>query len=170
MPRRHTGNGTRFFKLRREIQLVGGIIAIGDSPQASSGWSAVQTLFQLYRCCAVKIRVIPHANYVAMGTTQSFGTCAILHDTNNLPATLTDSQVRNAEGTRFFRTDRPFKLYRRMTRTTVAANTGWTSNGWIPTSAAVDTQRIVISSDNSTANVGTMFVTYYIAARGRITI
>lgn len=167
--RRNKNNGTRFFKLRTITSITSGITQINDNPSSVPQWTAISSLFGFYRVAAMQIKIIPQANMVTMGTTQGFRTTQILHDWDLIQGTPTADTITQHEATKFFRADRPIKFYRKMVRTQPGtANQIRSYNGFMSTSQPTSTQRLLISIDNTTAAVGDIIVTRYLAVRQRI--
>ena len=163
---------TGYFKLREVLNLTTGSSAtlIGDNPEGSTDWPALQLLYEFYRTYAVKIKIIPSASSIEMGTTQSFRPLYILHDWNLTPATAsayTENVMLQHDSTRVFRTDRVINFFARM-KNSIGASGLSGSKLWQGTLNAADTQRVVIKGDNTTALVGRLIVTRYVQFKFRV--
>lgn len=90
-------------------------IIFEDNSVSSTDWTSVSNLFQYYRCCAMKVRFIPSAT---SDTSFNYVAGYIFHDSSRINLTgATIATCVNYENCKIVNFARPWKYYRKMTRT-----------------------------------------------------
>lgn len=148
-----------------------------DSPVGFVDWTNLQTLFDYYRVCAVKLKWIPSANvntFPAAASGPKFAPIYIVHDPNSVTAILSTSTVAiGYENMRVKNMWNPWSYYKKFVRNIRVAGTGsQTIRGYQPTSNPQATQTIQLLFENlgttSSGQVGTIIISLYIVCRNRL--
>jgi hypothetical protein len=175
-------SGKRFFKLK-EVQTLAKIPSavstfhFTDNPNTAQDWNSFTSLFDSYRCCAIKLHYIPNSNVQNLDSILSTNPYTnsplyIVHDMNQVITTaLATNDIIQYENRRVKSLLRYWTYYAKMRRN-VPINTSLTTQvnigtrGYQPTNNPSATQTVLIGCDSfgsSTTSVqfGTIIITYY---------
>lgn len=175
VPRRFLGTaGTRYFKLRLlENVNNNSAVAVPDNSVATNqDWVSIRNLFKYYRVNAIRIHYFPVSNVNAVNAPSSNGfldPIYVWHDFEVPSDPINLTNALNRENTRYMPSNRPWKLYFRMSKRMVNAPlTTFTTlrNNWQKTALPTATQQISLLAPNIgiTGQIGRLQICYYFAA------
>lgn len=184
--------GKRYMKLR----LVGDYTSVPsapfsstfiyDNPNQASEWPSVATLFDSYRCCAMKFKYIPGYTTSDMAETTVTGGAGYLNvpvycvfDYNSILSTLPSSidSLVEYDNLKIYHLNRVFTYYKKCRRN-IPINTSLTTQvsiqnkGYIPTNTPVATQTMWITdpawgTSSGSTHIGTYIITWYCVFKDR---
>jgi hypothetical protein len=185
MPRPIKGSGysgKRFFKLREILRLQQTpksqtAALIYDNPSTANDWASFASLFDSYRCCAVKLRYTPYMNVQDLNDSIASNANVqvplyVYHDMNTIVTTTPSyDDVIQYENLRVKRSLSTWTYYTKMRRnipinTSLSTQVSIGSRGYIPCNTPVSAQTVVIyfpsfGSGNSNVNTSHLLITYY---------
>lgn len=171
-PRRHTGNGTRFFKLSRVIStgLTANLNTITNNPNNFTDWSNIAALFQFYKPHAIKLRWIPFANTKEMSSAEidQQHPIYIVHDWNATTETVTEQFMLSHEKLAVKSNLKMWSYYKKLVNTvpTSLAAAGSLFSGYLQTSIPNATNQIQIWNPGPLID-GRLIVNLYLTAKMR---
>lgn len=176
VPRKYSGDGKRFFKLTTTdavTSTAGGIIlnTYTDNPTGYSDFTNLQTLFDSYRVCAIKIRFIPTRPNDESNLT-TYAAAYIVHDPDSTTPPATTAEMVEYENVKIKNLYSQWSYYRKFRRTTSTGVAGQVvlAGGYKDMGLPTGTQAVFIRTDTGllTSTVyGRYITTLYITCKNR---
>lgn len=174
----------RFFKIR-EVQYITAtptqdkIIALTDDPHTGNNWQSLATVFDSYRCCAMKIRYFPlsNVNEIASAALTVWNTPIwLVHDKNSVYSgtgiSLVENdfiQYQNFKSRSLLKTwSAYFKMQRNQPPSSATEPTSTSKNCYMSTNTPLPTQTVMMyfpaitQQGTANFNIARIIVTYYL--------